>query len=58
MIVQRIMKCAICGNGMAQDRFTATVIFERGQTILVFERVPAECVMSHASWPQTLRIKL
>jgi YgiT-type zinc finger domain-containing protein len=35
------MKCAICRNGTTSDGFT-TVVLERGETTLVFKRVPAQ----------------
>ena len=35
------MKCAICRNGKTDEGHT-TVVLERGQTILVFKRVPAK----------------
>ncbi len=35
------MKCAICRNGETEMDVT-TVVFERGETTLVFKHVPAE----------------
>jgi len=35
------MKCAICRNGSTFEGF-ATIVLERGETTVVFKRVPSE----------------
>lgn len=35
------MKCAICRNGETQKGYS-TVVFEKGETTLIFKQVPSE----------------